>query len=384
MKKALVLTLAFALGLGIVAFAAPLSGEWCADITIDPQAQTQTFTAFTSTITVDYTVGGWVFESVTGFSLTGWTEQAFSAVGVLGAFTIGSDLVFAPSTALFTSWDSTGSVSIAGVAFNGEFLLTATGSAWLFGATGGAGDLSLGATVYFNGIAGTYGLEVQTDGYCFCFSSVDFTASFPFTCIDLVEVSLGFSAATGFDGVTFSVSGIELPGISWITFDADLTFDIGDTGKELTLTPNLVLGDYSCITLYVAFINQDGLSCQSASQPLQITGIEVYGIGLTYSWNGVSFSSYSSFDVAYNEDITGNADYWEVFSITSAADSCCGGGFSFALDTYFDCDSDVLFDWAETDASISYGLGSNFTITTGLNVTDLGFTEWSIGFCVTW
>jgi len=385
MKKALVLTLAFALGLGIVAFAAPLSGEWCADITIAPQ--TPEFTAFDTDITVDYTVGGWVFESVTGFDFDGWDTQAFSAVGVLGAFTIGSDLVFAPSTALFTSWDSTVGVSIAGVAFNGEFLLTDIGSAWLFGATGGAGDLSLGATVYFNGKLDPYGaLAVQTPGYCFCFSSVTFDVSFPFGCIDLVEVSLGFSAAYGFDGVTFSVTGIELPGISWLTFDADLTFDDGAgelQGKTLTLTPNLVIGDSNCIILYARLVGDDGVSCTTEGA-LSITALEIYGIGLSFDPVGVTFSSYSSFDPNDNEDITGNADYWEVFTISSEADSCCGGGLSFALDTYFSCDSGALFDWAETDVSISYGLGSNLTFSTGLNVTDAGFTEWTIGFCVTW
>ncbi len=383
MKKALVLTLAFALGLGIAAFgAAPLSGEWSSDITIAPQ-QTNSFTGFDSTITVDYTVSGWVFESVTGFSLTGWTKQTFSANGVLGAFTMDSDLVFAPATAAFTSWDTTGDVSIAGIAFNGEFLLTGVGSGWTFGAKGTAGDLSLGANVYFNSKTTDSGLALEADSYCFCFTSVDFDVSFPFACIDLVDVTLGFSHA-GFDGVTFSVSGIELPGISWVTFDADLTFDTDVTGKSLTLKPNLVLGDYSCITLYVAFIDQNGVSCQSPSQPLEITGIEVYGIGLSYDWNGVSFSSQSSFDPAKNKEITGNADYWEVFTISSSADSCCGGGFSFALDTYFDCNSTVLFDWGETDASISYGLGSNFTVKTGLNVTSAGFTKWTLGFDVTW
>jgi len=380
MKKALVLTLAFALGLGFAAFAAPLSGEWESSITINPQSPA--FTAFGSTITVDYTVGGWVFESVTVFDIDGWDAQSFSAAGVLGAFSIGSDLVFAPATAAFTSWDTTGSVSIAGVAFNGEFLLTDTGSAWLFGATGGAGDLSLGASVYFNGKLDAYSaLTTVSNEYCFCFSSVDFTASFPFACVELVDVSLGFST-DGFDGITFAVSGIAIPGLSWFTFDAALTFTTQtDTQKTLTLTPTLTFGTSDCIVVYVDFVGADGESCGT---DLTITGIKVYGIGLTYAWNGVSFSSYSSFAADSNEELTGNADYWEVFSITSAADSCCGGGFSFALDTYFSCTSSKLFDWAETDASISYGLGSNFTITTGLNVTDAGFTEWSIGFDVTW
>ena len=373
MKKALVLTLALALGLGFAAFAGPLSGEWSSDITIAPQ-QTNSFTGFDSTITVDYTVGGWVFESVTGFSLTGWEKQAFSANGVLGAFTLDSDLVFSPSGASFTSWDSTGSVSIAGVSLNGEFLLGATGSGWTFGASGGAGDLSLGANVYFNSKSTSSGLALDNDEYCFCFTSVDFDASFPFACIDLVDVSVAFSDE-GFDGITFSATGIAVPSISWLTFDADLTFDDGTAGKSLTLTPNINLGDFTCITLYYGLLT---------AGTYQITGIDFYGIGLEYSWNGVSFSSQSSFASAKNEGITGKAAYWEKFSIASAADSCCGGGFSFSLDTYFKTGSTLLFDWGETDASIKYGLGSNFTVSTGLNVTDDGFSKWTLGFDVTW
>ena len=379
MKKALVLTLAFALGLGIAAFAGPLTGEWSSSITIDPQAQTQTFTAFGSTITVDYTVGGWVFESVTGFSLTGWTKQAFSADGVLGAFTIGSDLVFAPATAAFTSWDTTGDVSIAGVAFNGEFLLTDGGSGWTFGASGDAGDLSLGADVYFNSKPTSSGLAlVETDSYCFCFTSVDFTASFPFACIDDVDVTLGFSQL-GFDGVTFKAKSIAVPSISWLTFDAALTFTTQtDTQKTLTLTPVINLGDFTCITLYYDLIT---------TNTYEINGIDFYALGLSYKWGDVSFSDISIFNVTKyiaNVDKTWKPAYWEEFSISSSADSCCGGGFSFSLDTYFSATSAKLFDWAETDATIKYGLGSNFTINTGLNVTSGGFTKWTLGFDVTW
>jgi len=149
----------------------------------------------------------------------------------------------------------------------------------------------------------------------------------------------------------------------------------------MTITPNLNLGDSSCIVLYAELVGPDGESCGTLAQ---IEGINIYGVGFSFDPAGVTFSSYSSFDADHNEELTGNGDYWEVFTISSEADSCCGGGFSFALDTYFSCTSDALFDWAETDVSVEYGLGSNFTVSTGLNVTDLGFTEWTIGFCVTW
>lgn len=343
---------------------------------------TQTITkvptlGFTSTLIVDYTVGGWVFNSTSKFDDTGWIAQSFAATGTLGAFSLTSDLVFAPATAAFTSWDSTGSVSIAGVKFDGEFYLTGLGSGWTFGASGSAGDLTLAATVYFNM---TSGGALVANEYCFCFSSVDFDISFPFTCIELVDISLGFSTS-GFDGITFAVTGIEVPGISWITFDASLTFDDGVTGKSLTLTPNLNLGDFSCLTLYAELVDEAGQSCANVAE---ISGIKFYGIGLDYTWNGVSFSSQSSFDADYNEKITGLADYWELFKISSAADACCGGAFDFSVSTYFSCTSAMLFDWGESVVKVSMGLGSNYSGWTSLTVGDTGFTQWKIGFKVTW
>lgn len=380
MKKALVLTLAFALGLGIAAFAAPLSGSWNSTIGFDiTGGGTISVSSFTSDVVVDYTVGGWTFESTTGFELDGWTTQEFTANGVLGAFTVGSDLVFDPTGPSFTYWDTTGSVSIAGVSFNGEFLLNGTGGAgWTFGATGSAGDLSLGANVYFNSELTSSGLVlVQTDSACFCFTSVSFDVSFPFACIDLVDISLGFSTA-GFDGVTFSVTGIAVPGIAWLTFDADLTFTT--TSKTLELTPEINLGDFTCITLYYELVYGE-------ESGYQINGIDFYALGLSYTWNGVTFSDLSIFDVdkyIANIDPYWDPAYWEVFSISSAADSCCGGGFDFSIDTYFQDAGTTLFDWGETDVSLSYGIGSNFTVSTGLTVDTSGFTALSLGFEVTW
>lgn len=380
MKKALVLALVFTFGLGIAAFAAPLSGSWCSDIVFSiDSGGTILVASFESTLIVDYTVGGWTFESETGFDLSGWTTQSFTADGVLGAFTIGSTLIFSPSGAAFVSWDSTGSVSIAGVAFDAEFLLEDDGAGWTFGASGGAGDLSLGATVYFNMNAD--GNLLQT-GYCFCFSSIDFDISFPFACLDLVDITIGFSTA-GFDGITFSVTGIVVPGLPWLTFDVDLTFDDGEFGKVMKLTPVIDLGTFTCITLYYELVGEDGLSCTSIAE---IDGILFYGISLEYTWNGVSFYSASSFDAVYNEELTGYGDYWEVFTISSAADSCCGGAFDFSVSTYFECVSEVdtLFDWAMTEIEVGIGLGSNFDITLGLQVDTGGFSMLSFGFCVTW
>jgi hypothetical protein len=377
MKKALVLAFALVLGLGAFAFAGPLSGSWDSSITLDiASGGTITVSDFSSTLVVDYTVGGWTFESTTGFNLTGWNKQEFTADGTLGAFTISSDLEFDPAAASFTSWDTTGSVSIAGVDLSGEYLLKnygsgTPGSGWTFGASGVAGDLTLSATAYFN--MDSDGELIQTESNCFCFSSVEFDASFPFACIDLVDVTIGFSTA-GFDGVTFSVSGVEVPGIAWLTFDFDLTFDDGDEGKSLSVSPAISLGDWACIELYYDLIT---------SNHINIDGIYFYGMTLSYTWNGVTFSETSAFDTSDPKDIVKDP-YWEVFTIESAGDSCCGGAVDFTLDTYFDASSTQLFDWGETDASLSFGIGSNFTLDLGLVVKDTGLTQVSFGFDVTW
>ena len=166
--------------------------------------------------------------------------------------------------------------------------------------------------MYFNSQLDAYGnLElVQTDSYYFCFTSVTFDVSFPFACVDLVDVSLGFSQS-GFDGVTFSATGIAVPGIAWLTFDADLTFNTGETGKTLTLTPVINLGDFTCITLYYDLLT---------TGTYQINGIDFYALGMSYKWGDVSFSDISIFNVdkyIANVDSTRNPAYWEEFSISS-------------------------------------------------------------------
>ena len=370
MKRILVLSLMFIVGVGICGFAFPLSGTWETEIGINPQSPT--FTAFNSTLTVDYTVGTWTFGSLTRFELSGWTAQSFSASGTIGAFTAASVVAFDPVGTAFSYWNSNVSAAIAGVTFGGAFYLTSAGSGWMFSTSGVEGDLSLSATAYFNYPVPT---TLQTNSYCFCFTSVRFNASFPFACVDLVDVSLGFSAADGFDGITFSLDTVSLPGLPFLTFDFDLTFSIQTEGKVLTIVPTINL-DSDCIIIYAELV--------TGSSDWIITGLNIYGVGLRYSWTGLSFASYSSFDPGKNASLTGKSEYWEVFTITNNTDSCCGGEFEFSVSTYFSCDSTALFDWGETDIDVSVGIGSNFTLSTGILVDTTGIKEWTIGFAVTW
>jgi len=94
MKKALVLSLAVILGLGIAAFG-QITGSWSSTFVVDP-VPVVTFTSMSSTLAVNYAISGWTFGSTSSFNLGGYSAQAFKVSGALGAFTFASNMSFAP------------------------------------------------------------------------------------------------------------------------------------------------------------------------------------------------------------------------------------------------------------------------------------------------
>jgi len=384
MKRALVLV-ALLVGLGVAA-SAQITGSWCTSIAINPQ--TPAFKSFNSTLIVNYTVGGWTLTSTSGFTLAGWATQEFTANGTLGAFTFASDLVFDPAAATFTDWTVDGSVSIAGVKFDGTMYTDGTGMGWMFSASGAAGDLTALVQAGFN--LDEDGALIRED-YCLCYDWIEFTFTFPFCCLDKVTAEVSFSRI-GFEDVEFSVTGIPVPSISWLTIDAFLRFGVGvdEDGagteplwgdKALSLTPRVNF-PAGCITFYTSLVySGGGLTGQA---PLVLSGLEFDGLKLSCTFGAVTFSDYSSLNPAKNKTITGDAAYWEKICIGTSADSCCGGAFKFNVCLWFSTTSTQLFDLGKTSISLSYGLGSNLTITSGLVVLSTAVTEWDVGFCVTW
>jgi hypothetical protein len=99
MKKALVLAIVCALGLGFGAVAGPLTGTWTTSLSINPNFQmagVNLFSSFSTSLKLAYTVGGWTFGSTSTFGISGFSSQVFSTKGALGAFTFDSTMAFAP------------------------------------------------------------------------------------------------------------------------------------------------------------------------------------------------------------------------------------------------------------------------------------------------
>jgi hypothetical protein len=72
----------------------------------------------------------------------------------------------------------------------------------------------------------------------------------------------------------------------------------------------------------------------------------------------VGFESLSYFDDLHHVKDT----YWERFTIKSVGDTCCAGRFEFSVSAYFDKTSLSLFDLAETEALLSFGLTDALTV----------------------
>ena len=371
MTRSILLAFTIIVILGGVATAASLSGSWTTSAAI--ALQTFSFSSFSSTLTVDYNVGGWTFRSLTQIGLTGWTSQVFSATGVIGGLSMTTHLAFDPTHAAFSYWNTASSLTLAGVAFTATSNLTSTGIGWTFRASGSIDGVDLSSKAYFNETASGV---VQTGSYGFCFSQVDINAKFPFGCINPVSLTLSFSATDGFNGLTIDMNNITWDQFPAVTFDVTVEFSLQTEGKTLTITPKLNLKP-GCITLYGELV--------TTSTPLVITGLNIYGISFTYSWDQGSIASYSSFASDKNATITGKSAYWEKFTLKTTTDSCCGGGITTEASTYFQTGSSALFDWGETDISLAIGIGSNLTLKTGMAFTAAtGFEEWDVGAVFTW
>jgi len=436
MKKALVLALVCAFGLSAGAFAGPLSGFWNTNIILNLSVPSFGLHSFSSVLGIDYTVSGWDLGLTTIFYEGGMADIYFQAHGQLGAFTVGSFLNFDPAE-LFEQWLTGVKVNIAGVSLYGFFDLaqcsanvqTAIGSAWLLGVEGGAGDFTFRGEAYFNlatslmpygytfddvingftdpwnpmdplhGCAvyvptseGLFVLEACQD--CFCFSGIDIELGFPFACVDSVLLDLAFTD-DGFQYFKLMLNDIDLS-TDWLYID---DFDIKWQMQTKSVTVDLKLKISSaCLTPYF------GINPVGSSSGIKIEEIELYALGLNYSFNGVTFKSMTLLDTTnYNLTWSGTpvraalcgatetyccTAYDELFEIIVDSDACCGGAFSFDVKNWFDVGADSattgIFGWVETSVDFSIGIGSNFAITMMLQIDTAAAKHWGMGFNVSW
>jgi hypothetical protein len=418
MKKALVLSLAVVLGLGVASFAQTLSGSWITEITIDPQGPVY-FTAFDSEIAVEYAISGWAFSSLTVLDLGGWIGQQFGFSGALGAFTMGGTLDFTPIPGVFNYLLVDGGVSLAGVNFGLTWLLEnreddelVLGGGDLgveLTASGTAGAVTIDVAIAFGDIDVVPYLVDELDGFWEGYDHVGndicdlnwngfaIDVTFPFCCADITG-ALAFDC-NGFASACFSVYNILIPNLPFLDIDAKVCFERvagTQTGsyvydKNFYLKPGLTLGTIACFDLYtyLGWNRGDDGVWGPVDDYITVESIRFRGIGLSCEIGGVTFTGLTWLQATtlpeYKPGILYMSDYYEAYQIATTDDGCCGP-FSFDVTFFFDKAGLALFDVAQIVANVSYELGSNFIFTTGLTVDTgvPGFSEWMVGFEVTW
>jgi hypothetical protein len=427
MKKALVLSLLFVLGLGFAAFAqGELTGAWSTTITINPEGEVpdanddplDDFFSFASDLTITYSVGGWDFTSITSVDSTGWAAQDFAIAGVMGAFDLSGGMKVSPlgDEADFPQWiflDTAFTFGSVGIGFDFDLYgkdirLCLTGDA-----TTGLVDISVELCFGDLYIQPVYGYPIdETVGYNYPdfgyygnvaagahYAAVDWavydndlcdldwmgvnvTVEFPFCCAD-VTATLSINC-DGFQMACFSVDGIVVSNIPWFTLGAEVCFEL--ESKTLVLTPAFDFGADICFDVYISTDADPYVT--APMEVLALPNISIVGLGIDCEIGGVSFSglSYWKPDVLNSKKpgILKYTPYWEAYRIATTEDACCGP-FDFDVTIYFDLASTFLFDVAAFAANFSYELGDNFTFSMGLDYTAAdGLTLWNIGFEITW
>lgn len=426
MKKALVLGLLL-LGLGVCAAAQSFSGSWNTDIvlSIDGTSDALTVENLTSILYVDYEISGWTFGFNTFVNMDELFDINLDVAGAIGAFSFYSFLDFNPTlaTPAFSDWENVVAVNIAGAELWAAFVLQDVtglgdiGTGWAVGAHGVAGlvevwaeaDFNLGSSMYYiynygwdyiHDWESAYSCQsgwgsgwwgVQTESCTPAFSNIDIVVEAPLACLDFV-VWVNFDCTNGFDYVTFGINDINL-GAGWFQLD-DLDVKFTAASKTVTTDFTLTFGSAVCVTPYFD-LNQVGINV--------IDGITLQALLLSYTYNGITLKAGelfpNSYYIGFNESgslitssypncIIPNAN--EYVGIWFDGDSCCGGLTSASFAVFFDgingnatgdtSTSTGIFDFLLMVADVEIGIGSNFSLRAGLNVTDVGLDTISFGF----
>lgn len=407
MKKFLSITLVLVLLAGVGALAAeerPLTGSWENTLTLNPN-QTQSFSAFDSTLSLEYVSGGITYSSTSSFDLTGYTDQTFGVSTSIGLLDLTSTMDFDPTTPDLDYWKTDASLTLGGVTISDLFLLQNMKD----NPNGISGEFGAGMDLNFSGetpggvtinVSNYFGMEpvvekddasgykgeitgndyaeytipyysnyaIVTDSDAYSPSSLQYVASklnlktLSLGCCDFTNETL-FSELNGFEYSEFSfyITSSNLP----LSMEATLKFE--EDMKSVTLDPSLTT-KWACFEVFTDLsgtLANDGSVGDTIIDGLVIEGFAIKDVNL----GDVDFSSYTALgdNTVYdlNDAFLEDTDYDEVIRIDKHAEL----PLDFTLDIYFDMtDSDGLFDLGYFDGSMSYALDDEFTIGSGIEV----------------
>jgi len=383
------------------------TGSWRAEIGLSPQ-QTQPFSAFQSTLDVGLCLSFLEIASVSDFLFDGWLWEEIDLTATLGSVLFDSQILFDPQSGSFLYAQGLLSLNLAPVTFSlygaavGETLLQPANYGWVFDLRGDilGGILSFRSSTFFgadlSGITFTastsqptslakkwYLTDPTIDPLPVGFSGQELTFSaIAFCCV-------GLTSLTTFDETGFVSEELELTFIQLFGLPLNFTIEFEYTmqTKSYAFTPSLE-SDFGCLSIYTNLLGSGGT----------ITGVEIYGIAFSCTFAGATLTSVSNLNTTdyvittpqfgfFVESLDDAVEaghlyypqeYWEIVSLVVDVPPA-GCGFSFSVDTFFST-SGLLFDWAKSTMGVTLSLGTSVSMSSSISVDVTGFTQWTLGF----
>jgi len=404
---------------GLTALAAsPFSGSWNTAVALSPTPFS--LSGFSSLLTVDYTLGGFTASSDSDLYLAGFIWQGFGLTGSLGAFKVQGDVLFGPTTASFLYDQLIVTTSIAGIdlglyaaQLSGDVLGgPADGSVLRVAGTIGSLQIvncfEMGARIKDSdyhgitivhaatGVSKTYITNPLTPGQGFTGDKLT-VSGWSFACLSDGSVSL-YMTDQGFDSLKLDLAGIKT-GLSWLTVDLALTFEMQT--KSIVLTPTLNVGNATCVVPYVD-IRTGSANNTLSSGSSSLTGISLDGFSITHAFGNVTVKDLTVLDTgrygitteAYGSRIESYADasangdqlypnYWELLSIAATGSGCCGGTVRFVANTYFET-AGGLFGWGMTHIQATLPVNQELSLSGLLQVSTAGIDQLGAGVDFSW
>ena len=178
------------------------------------------------------------------------------------------------------------------------------------------------------------------------------------SCDLFMDVRSSLTSAVGFDFLRITGRFPRLPFLSNDVVETELRLTLQFDTDRKTFMPSL--------QMRAGQIN----ACMSPSLEVVVgpSSFELDGVKL-YGWtvecavsDAVEALLATSLDPARNRELTGEADYWEMWKLRGRVEGCCGSDLLWELATYFEDAGGSLFDWGATSVSVDAPLGERLTI----------------------
>ena len=178
------------------------------------------------------------------------------------------------------------------------------------------------------------------------------------SCDLFMDVRSSFTCAEGFDFLRITGRFPRIPFLSNDVVETELRLTLQFETDTKSFTPSLRMraGQINaCLS--------PSLEVVEGPSFFELDGVRLYGWTMECSVSeDLELLLATSLDPARNRELTGEADYWEVWKLRGRARGCCGSDMLWELATYFEEADGSLFSWGSTSASADVPLGERLTI----------------------